>query len=61
MGEFCDQGINFGFRTDVHTPGGFIQNENFWVDGEPLGDGALLLIAATEAGHWELHISDFDG
>ena len=36
------------FGLHVDADGGLVDDQNFWVRGEPLGDADLLLVAAAE-------------
>ena len=48
-GEFIEEVVNLGFRTDIDTTRGFIYDEHLALAGEPFGKGDLLLVAAAQA------------
>ena len=48
-GEFSDQGVDFSLSADINAPGGFIDEKDLGIGGEPLCHDKLLLISAREA------------
>ena len=48
--DVADEAVDLLLRPDVDAPGGFVEEEDVGVGGEPFGDDHLLLIAAGERG-----------
>ena len=55
LGELGDQGVDLGLGADVDAAGGFVEDENLRLGGEPAGDDDLLLVAAGEGADALLH------
>lgn len=58
-GELIEKLVNFAFRADIHAAGGFIDNEDFAVAGEPFGECDFLLITAAQAGDLSFEAGSF--
>ena len=48
FGELHDELMDFGFRSDVHALGGFIEDHDAGMDRKPSGQRDLLLVSAGE-------------
>ena len=51
-GEFVEELVDFGLGADVDAAGGFVDDEDVAIAGEPFGEGDFLLVAAAEAWRW---------
>ena len=48
LGQVAHDAVDFGFRADIHTLGGFVHDDHFHLLSQCLGDDHLLLVAAGE-------------
>ena len=59
-GEFVEELVNFGLGADVDAAGGFVDDENVALAGDPFGEGDFLLVAAAEGGDGSFERRGFD-
>ena len=59
-GELIEQVMDFAFGADVNAAGGFIDDQDFALPGEPFGEGDFLLVTAAQTGDWGIDVGSFD-
>ena len=60
VGEGAEESVDFGFGADVDAAGGFVDDEDFWAEGEPFGEDDFLLVAAGEVAGLGFGCGGFD-
>jgi len=58
--EFVNEGVDFGFGSDIDAARGVVEEEDVGLSEEPASDDSLLLVSAAEAGDGSVDAGGFD-
>ena len=50
-GQLADDAVDLAFGSHIDAPGGFVQDQNLWIDGQPARQKHLLLVSPRKFLH----------